>query len=286
MNRCLLSVLALVIIMVSCRDPYPGYKKAGEGIYYKLLKIGEQEKPCHYGDYVTTMLTYKTMNDSIFYSGMRRLKVIKPDFPGSIDHCLTMMHENDSAEFIISALDFFEKTLGNVVPPYITANGMMKLDIGLLKIQNEKEHALEQEMFMSWIENPEEYEKIILTQYIEENRIITPPTEDGIYYVVLQEGNERAIKSGDTIAIHYEGRFLNGNSFDSTRIRNAVFQFIYGQEWQVIPGIEKAVKRMHEGSKALVIIPSEYAFGTTGSSTGVIPPYTPVIYEIEVISVR
>ncbi len=271
---------------MSCKDPYPGYTKTKDGVYYKLLRIGEQDKPCHYGDYVTVQIAYLTMGDSVFFSGARKFKVTDPGFPASIDRCFTLICEQDSAEFIISALDFFEKTLETVVPDYFSADGKMKVAISLLQVQTQDEYNREKEVFLHWVEDLGEYEKVLLKQYIRDEKIDVPPTEDGIYYIVQQTGSGPLVKQGDTLTIHYEGHFLNGRLFDSTRQRNEPFQFVYGQQWQVIGGLEKAIGKMHEGDKALVIIPSEQAFGVDGASSGVVPPFTPVVFEVELINVK
>jgi FKBP-type peptidyl-prolyl cis-trans isomerase len=110
--------------------------------------------------------------------------------------------------------------------------------------------------------------------------------EDGIYYIVQRTGNGPAVTIGDTVVIHYEGHFLNGKYFDSTRRRNDPLQFVYGHQLQVIGGLEKAIGKMCEGDKALVIIPSEQAFGADGSVEGIVPPFTPVVFEIELINVK
>ena len=278
--------ILLVALFVSCKNPYPGYKKAGEGIYYKLLMVGDQEKCCQYGDYVSANIAYITMNDSVFFSGIRKFKVSKPGFPGSIDKCFTMMCKYDSAQFIISALDFFEKTLESVAPDYLSADGKMKISIHLMDIQTSDEYEREKEAFLHWIEDLGEYEKVLLRQYIREAKIDIPPMEDDIYYIVQQMGGGPAVATGDTVLIHYEGYFLNGKYFDSTRRRNEPFQFVYGQQMQVIGGLEKAIGKMREGDKALVIIPSEQAFGADGSVEGIVPPFTPVVFEIELINVK
>ena len=165
------------ILFFSCKDPYPGFTKASEGIYYKLLMIGEQEQCCHYGDYVTANIAYLTMNDSVFFSGVRKFRVTKPDFPGSIDKCFTLMCEQDSAQFIISALDFFEKTLENVVPDYLSVDGKLKVSIYLMDVQTQEEYAREKEAFLYWIEDLGEYEKLLIKQYIREAKIEIPPTD-------------------------------------------------------------------------------------------------------------
>jgi FKBP-type peptidyl-prolyl cis-trans isomerase len=42
---------------------------------------------------------------------------------------------------------------------------------------------------------------------------------------------------------------------------------------------------MSEGEKALFILPSQIGFGETGSSTGIIPPYTSTLFEVELVEV-
>ena len=280
-----LFVLAFSLLF-SCRNPYPGYKKAEEDIYYKLLMIGDQEKCCRFGDYVTANIAYATMNDSVYFSIIVKVEVIQPDFPGSIDKCFTMMCKHDSVHFIISALDFYEKTLDDTMPDFLGADGKMKIFIHLMDIQTPEEYGREKEAFLHWIENLGEYEKVLLKQYIRETKIEIPPMEDGIYYIVQQTGSGPVVAIGDTVMIHYEGHFLNGKYFDSTRRRNEPLQFVYGQQWQVIGGLEIAIGRMRNGDKALVIIPSELAFGADGSVHGIVPPFTPVIFEIELINVK
>jgi peptidylprolyl isomerase len=196
------------------------------------------------------------------------------------------MCKNDSAQFIISALDFFEKTLTSVVPTYLSADGMMKVSINLLDIQTSDEYEYEQMAFKHWVEDLGEYEKTILKKYIREEKIDINPTEDGVYYIELQAGSGSVVAVGDTITTHYEGYFLNGMFFDSTRQRDEPLSFVYGQQWQVIPGLEKALGKMRKGEKALVIIPSEQAFGIDGSVLGIVPPFTPVVFEIELINVK
>jgi len=53
----------------------------------------------------------------------------------------------------------------------------------------------------------------------------------------------------------------------------------------VVKGLEEAIGLMKEGEKSLVILPSEQAFGSEGSSTGMIPPFTSLIFEVEILEV-
>ena len=275
--------------MMSCHrtSEYPGYKKHENGFYYKLLKIGDENAKCQYNDYITADICYTTMKDSIFFKGRRKFQISQTNFPGSIDECITLLAKEDSASFILTADDFFRKTLSSDLPQFLKEKEKIKIDIAVVDIQTPKQYTFEKEAFLKWIEDFGEYERTILKQYLESEKLKAKTTSSGMYYLVIRQGNEnKGVKLGDTVVVHYEGRFLNGKFFDSTRQRKEAFQFVYGQQWQVIKGMENAIGMMHEGERALFIMPSELAFGETGSSTGIIPPFTSLIFEVELVSVK
>jgi len=281
-------ILFSSIILLSChRSEYPDYKKHESNFFYKLLKIGDENVKCQYNDYITADISYSTMKDSVFFRGRRKFQIAKTSFPGSIDECLTLLAKDDSASFILSADDFFKKTISSDLPSFLKEKDKMKIDVGIVDIQTPKQYAGEKEAFLKWIEDFGEYEKTILKQFLDNSKLKVKPTSSGMYYLCLQHGNDnKGVKLGDTVVVHYEGHFLNGKFFDSTRARKEAFQFVYGQQWQVIKGLENAIGMMHEGERAIFIMPSDLAFGETGSSTGIIPPFTSLIFEVELVSVK
>jgi FKBP-type peptidyl-prolyl cis-trans isomerase len=279
--------MLIIVLAISCNtSEYEGYKRAKTGFHYKLIKIGDDTLKCTYNDYITANICYRTLSDSLFFSGQRKFKIASADFPGSIDECLTYLGEEDSASFIISANDFFTKTLSSHLPSFLNETDKIKVDVSIIDVQTPEEYVREKQAFLKWIDDFGEYEKTILQQFLDEKKLKIPLLSNGMFYLVLQKGNEKIVKLGDTVSVHYEGRFLNGKFFDSTRKRNEAFQFVYGQQWQVIQGMEEAIGMMHEGEKALFIMPSDLAFGETGSSTGIIPPFTSLIFEVELLSIN
>jgi FKBP-type peptidyl-prolyl cis-trans isomerase FkpA len=278
----------LILLLAACHDKsrYPGYKLARHGIYYKLHKIGEDTKKPKPGDFVTVDLSYKTLYDSVFFTGRRKFQITRPAYKGSIDECFMMLAEKESATFIISAGDFFNKTLQTKIPRFFNKTSSMKVTIDVIEIQTEEQYQKEKEAFLRWIQDFGDYEKVILKQFLEEKKLPVQPILPGIYYINLRKGQGKRIETGDTITINYEGKFLNGKFFDSTIKRNQPFQFVYGTEWQVIEGLEKALGYMHEGEKAIIILSSDLAFGKEGSSTGIIPPFTSLIFEVEILKVN
>jgi FKBP-type peptidyl-prolyl cis-trans isomerase FkpA len=281
-------LISLVLILVAgCErfSKYPGYKKAKHGIYYQLHTIGEDTVKAYPGDYITVNLAYMTMKDSLFFRGTRKFQISKPAYEGAIDECLSMLSKDESATFIISADNFFSVTLGTNLPRFIAPGSPMKINMEMIEIQKEEEYIKQKEAFLSWIEDFGDYEKVILQQYIREEKLDVDPLPSGIYYLNLIPGTGKKVEQGDTITVNYEGRFLNGKFFDSTVKRHQPFQFVYGTEWQVIKGLEEAIGIMREGEKSLFILPSELGFGNQGSSNNFIPPFTSLIFEVEILKV-
>ncbi len=288
MKQSLIVFNLILLLLYSCnnKQEYPGYKHYRHGIYYQLHKIGEDTRKPKVGDFVTVDLIYKTLDDSVFFTGRRKFQVTRPDFKGAIDECFMMITAKESATFIISASDFFKKTLQTNLPKFFDDYSKMKVTIEIIEIQTEKAYRKEKEAFLHWIKDFGDYEKIILRQFIEEKELPEKPGSSGMYFINIRKGEGKKIEIGDTITINYEGKFLNGKFFDSTVKRNQPFQFVYGTEWQVVKGLEEALGMMHEGEKSLIILPSELAFGTKGSSTGIIPPFTSLIFEVEILKVN
>jgi peptidyl-prolyl cis-trans isomerase A (cyclophilin A) len=156
----------------------------------------------------------------------------------------------------------------------------------MIDFLSEQKYQQEKEVFLNWIEDFGDYEQVLLRQYVEEQNLDFESTQTGLHYIPINKGYGKKIQEGDTLTVHYEGRFFNGKFFDSTRKRDEPFQFVYGQKWQVIPGLEEAIGMMYPGEKSLFILPSYIAFGQGGSSTGIVPAFTPVVFEVEVIEVK
>ncbi len=66
-------------------------------------------------------------------------------------------------------------------------------------------------------------------------------------------------KNGDTVKVHYTGRFDDGTVFDTSADREPL-QFTLGGR-QVIPGFERAVVGMQMGESKTVQIPPDQGYG-------------------------
>ena len=108
-------------------------------------------------------------------------------------------------------------------------------------------------------------------------------TKSGLQYEVLSEGKgERSPKATDTVLCHYEGRLVSGKVFDSSYERNQPAEFGLNQ---VIPGWTEGIQLMSEGAKYRFYIPYLLGYGEQGAGPS-IPPYSTLIFDVELIKVK
>ncbi|MBO4663497.1 MAG: FKBP-type peptidyl-prolyl cis-trans isomerase [Bacteroidaceae bacterium] len=106
-------------------------------------------------------------------------------------------------------------------------------------------------------------------------------TASGLQYEVLTEGTGKKPKATDKVRCHYEGRLIDGTVFDSSYQRNEPADF--GLQ-QVIAGWTEGVQLMAEGSKYRFYIPYMLAYGEGGAGA-LIPPFSALIFDVELIKV-
>ena len=109
--------------------------------------------------------------------------------------------------------------------------------------------------------------------------VVTLPS--GLQYEVLVEGNGKQPTAADRVQCHYEGTLIDGTLFDSSVKRGA--PAVFGVT-QVIPGWVEALQLMKEGAKWRLYIPYQMAYGEHGAGE-MIPPYSALIFEVELIKV-
>ncbi len=109
-------------------------------------------------------------------------------------------------------------------------------------------------------------------------------TANGVYYVITQDGSGDKPRKGQSVSVHYTGKFLDGTVFDSSISRKETLTFPAGVG-QVIPGWDEALIDMKVGEKRSVVIPPELAYGEDGYP-GAIPPNSWLFFEMELISIK
>jgi FKBP-type peptidyl-prolyl cis-trans isomerase FklB len=110
--------------------------------------------------------------------------------------------------------------------------------------------------------------------------VVTLPS--GLQYKIVKEGNGPKPKATDKVTTHYHGTLLNGTVFDSSVQRGQPATFPVNG---VIAGWIEALQLMPVGSKWVLYVPSDLAYGARGASE-LIGPHTTLVFEVELLSIQ
>lgn len=119
-------------------------------------------------------------------------------------------------------------------------------------------------------------------KFLEENAkkpgIVT--TESGLQYKIEKMGDGPKPAAEDIVKVHYTGKFLDGETFDSSVERGQPSEFAVNQ---VIPGWVEGLQLMPKGSKFHFYIPAKLGYGEKG--VGKIPGNALLEFEVELLDV-
>ena len=105
-------------------------------------------------------------------------------------------------------------------------------------------------------------------------------TKSGLQYKILTKGTGDVPQASDKVKVHYRGTLLEGTEFDSSYKRGEPATFGCGQ---VISGWTEALTMMPVGSKWMLYIPYDLAYGDR--ETGEIKPFSMLIFEVELLEI-
>lgn len=104
----------------------------------------------------------------------------------------------------------------------------------------------------------------------------------GVQYKVLVQGNGAVPADTSLVKVHYEGKTIDGQVFDSSYKRGDAIDMRCNQ---VIKGWTEALTHMPAGSKWEVYIPADLAYGERAQGQA-IKPFSTLIFTIELIEVK
>ena len=118
--------------------------------------------------------------------------------------------------------------------------------------------------------------------FLEDNASVTGvvTTQSGLQYKVLKEGVGSPPSGNSTVEVHYHGTFIDGRVFDSSVDRGTSITFGLNR---VIQGWTEGLQLMKPGAIFKLYIPYNLAYGAQGR--GGIPPYSALIFEVELIQI-
>ena len=120
-----------------------------------------------------------------------------------------------------------------------------------------------------------------IQDYLSENDLEAEKTDDGLYYIITEEGTGTRPVETDEVTVHYNGFLTNGNVFDSSYDRGERSTFsLQG----VIEGWKLGIPLIKAGGSIKLLIPSHLAYGKNPPSSS-IPKNAVLIFDIELFDV-
>ena len=281
--------LCLMVLTSSCKEKkYKDYEQTESGLYYKFEVENPNGQQPQLGDVLVAEVEV-SLGDSVLFDNIgdpkRFFQLMDSDFPGDLNEGLKMMHVGDVATFAVSA-DSMAK-LGMQMPPFYTAgtDARFFFKITLHSVVTKSELEKEQAEMEAKIEIAKNSELDSIAVYIQRNNIKQKPTASGLYYIETLAGTGAKVDTGKTIKINYTAKLLNGTIFDSSIGEGREPMEFVLQEGLMIPGFTEGLLMLKEKGKASLLIPSKLAYGS-GNPQNPLPPYSPLVFEVEVLEVK
>jgi hypothetical protein len=272
-----ISLILVTLCLLACtQKTNKDFIKISEHAQFKLISFNGTSNNIEDGDLLEfkclslksntdTLIADSTklnelFNDTITFNSLNNSDLIK--VIGQLqegDSCLALFYGNKQANDRISKL--------NHLSPKDTIYTYIKLK-HIYKGANKMAYQLEENA---------------IARFITFSKYKWLATENGIFYRIIKNSEHQKLVNNDLIKIVYKGYFLNNQVFDNYAEINPYFEHIVGTQNQLISGMELAINYMGYGSEAEFIFPSSLAFGKSGSATGIVAAYKPVLYKVKIL---
>ncbi|MBP3763515.1 MAG: FKBP-type peptidyl-prolyl cis-trans isomerase [Bacteroidales bacterium] len=294
-------IVAGAALLAACNNGgMSGYKTTSDGLHYKFHKQNTSGQQVQEGDVLVGEMTVKfdTMELASTNGKSERVMQALPSFPGGLYQGMLMMHVGDHATFAVEADSLAKFVQPDQMPrTYQPGKGMkFYYDLNLQEIITKEEIEQERANFLAQVEERKENEPQEILQYVRDNGITAQPNKDGLYVIVKKRGNGPKVEVGKEVSVNYTGRLLDGTIFDSSVESDArqggvyspqrkyePMTYVQGRD-KLIDGWEQGVLGQPAGTELQLVIPSALGYGPRGAQT--IPPYSPLVFDIEIISVK
>lgn len=282
-------VLALAACSKSEKDD--GFVRTELGFAFKHCVNNSTAPKAKRGDILLGELEIRLNDTTVLSSNFGapdRLFKIEDPRPGSIDEFLMTLHIGDSAVMRVPADSVAHRFAGLATRPGDVLSFYLKI------------HQLISQRELS------EYDRQVRDAYLREDSLLAdfvarkyPGAEkkqSGLYILHSSESTAKRAEFGKLVEVFYTVSDTTGEVWDTNvkeRARKAgiynpaqmyrPFEFILGDDG-LIAGWTEALTYMCLGQRMSVLLPSRLAYGEGGF--GAIPPFTPLVFELELVSVK
>lgn len=120
-----------------------------------------------------------------------------------------------------------------------------------------------------------------------------PPqrTPNGVRYVFRARGSGPRPQPGQRVSTRYTGFLPDGHIFDASEAQGGLLKFRVGRH-EVIAGLDEVMPLLPVGSRVRVWIPAVLGYAAKGvrhpddDNRFLVPPGTPLVFELEIVDVR
>ena len=197
-----------------------------------------------------------------------------------------MVPVGGTMRFVIpSELGFDSTGYDKYIKPYAALIVKMRMN----EVMDQAEHDAMQARLEAEQEAEKErlllLESQLIEEYVKDNGITVEPTETGLYIIPVENGEGEKAKWGDKVSVHYILHNLKGDMVESSYDYGEPMSFVIGQG-MMIPAIEDALTTMAPGAKVKLLSPSSQAFGEVEIDETLLPPYSPLLIELELVAIE
>lgn len=301
-----LSYILIILVIASCTGGSQSFT-AENGTVITYHKKGEDVAP---SDTLISyfLLKYETIEGKVlFESTLDAPAPIKLDSnflknKGDFFEALSTMKVGDSIGYEMTASTLFLDNFKGRLPDSVKAEDMIKVSASFLEqvtmeTYQQKSIAMRKDQTLAQLDPAQMAADIkIIDAYLEENGIEAAKTEAGVRYVIQEQGSGPKPKMGETVKVHYAGRLLTGEYFDTSmeEVAKAEGLFTEGRPYEpfpmqiwtssVISGWHDGMAELNEGTKATLYIPSPMAYGPRDRSE-VIKANSVLVFDVEIVKV-
>jgi FKBP-type peptidyl-prolyl cis-trans isomerase len=249
------------------------------GLYFALTKANSLSAQAAYGQelefnyrlYVlngpSNTTTTSGVTDLLIDTTYQTIPAYFPFFSGALlpglEEGLLKMHEGEQAVMLMPSILAFGSTANGSIP----ANSPVRFDVKLNRARTEDQQ---------------------INEYIAANKLtVTDQSADGVRFILVTPNPTGKVPTaGQTLTINFAGKllrastgFAGGTGSDTKTV--GVNKYV--------AGFEAGLAKLKVGEKATVIFPSSLGYGATGAAQNgayVIPPYSPIRFDIELVAAQ
>ncbi|MDR0567141.1 MAG: FKBP-type peptidyl-prolyl cis-trans isomerase [Prevotellaceae bacterium] len=254
------------------------YTPLSSDIRYCIYALGAGNVKIGKGCYVKLAVSAAAQQGGKVFGRTCWLPIGDDPAKNSLESCLLTFSRGDSVGFIMPAKIFSSSFISHPKLKGVAGNDPLHVRMRVLRVV-EPDVVLD-DGYEKFCADYVAYETRLANLYLRQHAGFSKTGD--IWKKRTKPGNgKKPQKFGDVMHIAYEGYFLNGTKFDSSGKDGQPFRYVRGQQWQLLAGLVTALATMSEGENATFLLPSALAFGAKGLAD-IVPPFTPVVYEIVV----